>query len=71
MEKTIRRRALSRFASNILFCGAVLVTVLCVGYIANLEYMSAQYKDACEFYALLMAELVSFTCFADYIHKTM
>jgi len=71
MEKTIKRRALSRFASHILLCGAVIITVFCVGYIANLEFMSSTYRAACEFYALLLAELVAFTCLADYIHKTM
>lgn len=71
MEKKGKRRMLSRFATHILFCGAVLITIFCVGYITSLEIMSAQFKEACEFYALLLTELTAFTCFADYIHKTI
>jgi hypothetical protein len=65
-----KRRSLSSFATHILVCSTILVTVLCVGYISTLDYMSSMYKTACEFYVLLLAEIVSLTCFADYIYKT-
>lgn len=70
MEKEVKRRTMSRFAEHILLCGAVLITVLCIGYISKLDYMGSMYRAACEFYALLLAELTVFTCFADYIYKT-
>lgn len=66
----VKRRSLSSFATHILVCSTLLATVFCVGYISTLEYMSSMYKEACEFYALLLAEIVSLTCFADYIYKT-
>lgn len=70
MKIKTKRRSLSHFASHILLSGAIVITVFCIGYISSLEFMSSQYKAACEFYVLLLAELASFTCFADYIHKT-
>lgn len=69
MNRTKKRR-LSSFASHILICSTLLATVFCIGYISTLEYMSYQYKSACEFYVLLLAEIVCMTCFADYIYKT-
>ena len=71
MKKTLKRRAFSKFASHILLIGVVMATVLCVGYIATVEHMSTAYKEGCLFYALVLTEIVAFTCFADYIHKTM
>lgn len=69
MTKT-KRRSLSSFATHILICSTLLATVFCVGYISTLDYMSYMYKSACEFYALVLAEIVCMTCFADYIYKT-
>jgi len=70
MKKTMKRRPLSAFASHILLCGVILATVFCVGYISNLEHMSYNYVAACEFFILLITEIVCFTCLADYIYKT-
>jgi predicted CDP-diglyceride synthetase/phosphatidate cytidylyltransferase len=66
----VKRRSLSPFATHILICATILATVFCIGYITTLDYMSSMYKSACEFYVLLLAEIVSFTCLADYIYKT-
>ncbi|HAN21503.1 MAG: hypothetical protein A2Y15_00750 [Clostridiales bacterium GWF2_36_10] len=71
MKNKTKRRSLSRFASHILLSGAIVITVFCVGYITTLDMMSSTYRAAIEFYVLLLAELTAFTCFADYIHKTL
>ncbi|PKM63432.1 MAG: hypothetical protein CVU97_00390 [Firmicutes bacterium HGW-Firmicutes-21] len=71
MKKRAKRRGLSSFAAHILFCSIVIITVSCIGYIATVDHMSASYRAGCLFYALLLAEAIAFTCFADYIHKTM
>jgi hypothetical protein len=68
--KKAKRRSLSPFATHLMVCATILATVFCVGYISTLDYMTSMYKAACEFYVLILAEIVSFTCFADYVYKT-